>query len=70
MLRVWHGGTNETPNGGLDDERDRNQVFGNYEGPDDRYTFGIRTFPVENKAGAEAYAERLRAEGEGRKVGR
>jgi hypothetical protein len=40
----------------------RYEVFGNYEGPDDRYTFGVKTFP-NSPAGfhaAEAYAIRLR----------
>lgn len=41
---------------------DRYEVYGNYDGPDDRYTFGHRTFP-NSPAGfhaAESYAIRLR----------
>lgn len=37
------------------------QVFGNYQGPDDRYTFGVREFGTdrEGRADAEAYARRM-----------
>lgn len=32
------------------------QVFANYEGPDDRYTFGVREFPADAEDRAEAAA--------------
>jgi hypothetical protein len=33
------------------------QVFGSYTGPDDRFTFGVRSF--EDQAEAERYARRM-----------
>lgn len=42
----------------ISEDRKRNggkvQVLGNYEGPDDRFTFGVRSF--EDQAAAERYA--------------
>jgi hypothetical protein len=35
------------------------QVFANYEGADDRYTFGHREFAADDRAGAEAAARTM-----------
>lgn len=42
-------------------ENNRGQwvVFGNYEGQDDRYTFGFRKFAASEGAKAEAAAHRM-----------
>ena len=37
------------------------QVFGCYEGDDDRYTFAVRSFPADAKRQAERYARRMMA---------
>ena len=35
------------------------QVFGVYDGDDDRYVFGVQTFPADAKRRAERYASRM-----------
>jgi hypothetical protein len=35
------------------------QVFGNYDGPDDRHIFGLREYPEDGETDARRYAAKL-----------